>query len=177
MGNSRKSSLKATFSKFQKKQYQDQLQKTKLVAKTGKIQSSFKKRKAANNNGKSKRNQQSANFTVIPFLPTDTILLVGEGNFSFTRALFESDHPQLEHLPPANVTATAYDSEEVCYEKYPDARDIVKALRDKGVHTLFGVDATTMNSRKEFKNRKWNKIVWNFPHAGKRAYPDFRKTV
>ncbi|ESK96257.1 conserved eukaryotic protein [Moniliophthora roreri MCA 2997] len=123
----------------------------------------------------------------VPFRPTDTILLVGEGNFSFTRALSacigelegssSSTHPalaSLAHLPARNITATAYDSEEECYEKYPDAREIVKELRLKGVEVEFGVDAGKLEvlARNKGKGkgkelRKWDKVVWNFPHAGK----------
>ena len=102
----------------------------------------------------------------IPFRPTDRILLIGEGNFSFARALFHEAPPELEYLPPKNVTATAYDSEEVCYDKYPDAKDIVHLLRDKGVEVLFGVDGTRLERVGSLKGRRWDRVVWNFPHAG-----------
>ncbi|KAE9407786.1 hypothetical protein BT96DRAFT_986421 [Gymnopus androsaceus JB14] len=89
----------------------------------------------------------------IPFQPTDTILLIGEGDFSFARALARpsasrTELAHLAHLPPKNITATAYDSEESCYSKYPDAEEILERVS-------------------KFKGRKWSKIVWNFPHAGK----------
>ncbi|THV06511.1 hypothetical protein K435DRAFT_848989 [Dendrothele bispora CBS 962.96] len=82
-----------------------------------------------------------------------------------------TSHPpansNLEHLPPKNVTATAYDSEEECYEKYPDGEEIVRELREKSVEVRFGVDATKLERVSGFKGRKWDRIVWNFPHAGK----------
>lgn len=104
----------------------------------------------------------------IPFQSTDTILLIGEGNFSFTHALIVNPPPAggLEHLPPRNVTATAYDTEEECYEKYPDAEEIVKTLRERGVEIYFGVDATRLERIAGLKGRNWDRIVWNFPHAG-----------
>ncbi|KAF5352843.1 hypothetical protein D9756_006104 [Leucocoprinus leucothites] len=102
----------------------------------------------------------------IPFVSTDRILLIGEGNFSFARALVIYPPSTLDNLPPNNVTATAYDTEQECYEKYPDAEEIVAALRDRGVEILFGVDATKLEKVHGFKGRKWDRIVWNFPHAG-----------
>ncbi|KAJ6523542.1 hypothetical protein B0H19DRAFT_648072 [Mycena capillaripes] len=103
----------------------------------------------------------------IPFRATDKILLIGEGNFSFARALVRDAPGELEHLPPKNITATAYDTEEECYEKYPEAVEIVQGLRTAGVEVLFGIDATQLSKVATFKGKKWDRIVWNFPHAGK----------
>ena len=102
----------------------------------------------------------------IPFDPTDRILLIGEGNFSFARALAFHPPSLLEYLPPSNITATAYDSEEECYAKYPEAEGIVNTLRQKGVHVLFNVDAAKLDKCVALKGTRWDKIVWNFPHAG-----------
>ncbi|KAF8167559.1 hypothetical protein B0H34DRAFT_682307 [Crassisporium funariophilum] len=103
----------------------------------------------------------------IPFKPTDKILLIGEGNFSFARALIVNPPSELQSLPPRNITATAYDSEEECYAKYPDAHSIVAALRSSGVEIIFGVDGTRLERVSKLKGRRWDRIVWNFPHAGK----------
>ncbi|EIN14362.1 hypothetical protein PUNSTDRAFT_140670 [Punctularia strigosozonata HHB-11173 SS5] len=112
----------------------------------------------------------------VPFSPTDRILLVGEGNFSFTRALAlhtpvtysepSSSSDPLNYLPPGNITATAYDSEEDCYNKYTDAKEIVAGLRQAGVEVLFGVDATRLEKASKLRGRQYDRIVWNFPHAG-----------
>jgi 25S rRNA (uracil2634-N3)-methyltransferase len=113
--------------------------------------------------------------TTIPFHSTDRILLIGEGNFSFARALVHDAPPDLEYLPPKNVTATAYDSEEACYEKYPDAKDIVSLLRQKGVEVLFGVDGTTLERVGPLKGRRWDRVVWNFPHAGQSGFLEWSR--
>lgn len=105
----------------------------------------------------------------VPFKPTDRILLIGEGNFSFARALVVDSPPSLEHLPPANVTATSYDSEEACFSKYPDAEAIVNTIKQYGVEVLFGIDATKLQKHAVLKGRRWDRIVWNFPHAGTRS--------
>jgi len=104
--------------------------------------------------------------STIPFKPTDRILLIGEGNFSFARALTLNIPSSLEDLPSGNVTATAYDAEDDCYVKYPDAQIIVQGLREKGVEVLFNVDATKLEKVSALKGRQWDRIVWNFPHAG-----------
>lgn len=128
------------------------------------------------------------NKPTVPFRPTDRILLVGEGDFSFAHALVFDPPPSqpssststpapLSFLPPSYVTATAHDSEESCYQKYPRAREIVRALREKGVHVVFEVDATKLEklekrlggggrTRMRAGKRKWDRVVWNFPHAG-----------
>ncbi|KAF9486382.1 hypothetical protein BDN70DRAFT_846165 [Pholiota conissans] len=104
---------------------------------------------------------------LIPFKLSDKILLIGEGNFSFARALVINPPAELRSLPPSSITATAYDTQQECFEKYPEAEGIVSTLKDKGVEVLFGVDGTRLEKNASLKGRKWNRIVWNFPHAGK----------
>lgn len=136
------------------------------TARTAKItEAQVKAKRLSQSQGKGRR-QVKEQKSIIPFIATDTILLIGEGNFSFARALVIDPPTELIHLPPGNVTATAYDSEEDCYLKYPDAADIVASLRERGVQVLFGIDATKLDRVSTFKDRKWDKICWNFPHAG-----------
>ncbi|KIK63103.1 hypothetical protein GYMLUDRAFT_41416 [Collybiopsis luxurians FD-317 M1] len=121
--------------------------------------------------GKAKMKTPLTKRPTVPFSPEDTILLIGEGNFSFARALARPSSSRTElahlaHLPAKNITTTAYDSEEEVYAKYAEAKDIVASLREWGVEVLFGVDATKLEWTAALKGRRWNKIVWNFPHAG-----------
>ena len=115
--------------------------------------------------GKAKQSVRPSRRPTIPFKSTDSVLLIGEGNFSFACALIQS--PALElGLPPNNITATAYDSEEECYEKYPEARLIVSNLRLSGMEILFNIDGTCLEKNSALKARRWDRVVWNFPHAG-----------
>ncbi|KAF9786718.1 hypothetical protein BJ322DRAFT_1099198 [Thelephora terrestris] len=116
---------------------------------------------------KAAKKQAGRKTVTIPFDPTDKILLIGEGNFSFAHALAVNPPTQLQHLPPENITATAYDTEEECLAKYADAQEKIDALRAKGVDVIFGVDATRLDRVSQLKGKRWNKVVWNFPHAGK----------
>ena len=104
--------------------------------------------------------------TTIPFRASDNILLIGEGNFSFAVALLQHPPTPLDHLPSANIVATAYDTEEECYSKYPDAKQNVRVLREKGAQVLFNVNATRLERTSALKGRAFDRIVWNFPHAG-----------
>lgn len=157
MAKGKKTSLKTALSS-----QQSRLKKKQEAALAA--QAAEKSKKGPQPKGKGKAIAQRS---TIPFKPTDRILCIGEGNFSFTRALVCYPPSSLEFMPPSNVTATAYDSEDGCYAKYPDAAEIVAELRDKGVEVVFGVDATKLEKCSPLKGRKWDRIVWNFPHAGK----------
>mgnify|MGYP001761228051 FL=1 len=111
--------------------------------------------------------------TVQPFLRDDTILLVGEGNFSFTLALLSAPY----HHPPHRILATSYDSEEEVYKKYPDARDIIHQIRQmSGAHAsrilAFNVDAGALHKcdavtgTNKSDQRRWSKVWFGFPHVG-----------
>ena len=159
----KKPSLKASLSS----------QQTRL-ARNSKVKEAAQKQEAIHkikSKGKGKVPQRS----IIPFRPEDKILLIGEGNFSFSLALF--NHIALQALPPGNVTATSYDSESECVQKYPEAKVIIEELRSRGVEVVFNVDATALVKCKVLKGRKWNRIVWNFPHAGDGHYPKYRDTL
>ena len=165
MGKARNksSSLKATLQSQQTRlQEKYKIGKAAHAADKSGRNSNISKRRA-----KTQKNQESQRRRVtVPFLSTDHILLIGEGNFSFSRALICNPPPELEFLPPKNVTATAYDTEDECYSKYPEARAIVLDLKENGMEVLFGVDATKLEKVSALRGRRWNHIVWNFPHAG-----------
>lgn len=161
---SRKTSLKAALSS-----QQSRLKKKEEATHAARLADAKSKEKGK---GKTKaRPAPPPRSPTIPFAPTDHILLIGEGNFSFARALTRSAPPALAFLPAQNVTATAYDSEEACYAKYADAAGIVRGLREGGVQVLFGVDGTRLERCAGLRGRVWDKIVWNFPHAGEMVCP------
>jgi 25S rRNA (uracil2634-N3)-methyltransferase len=110
----------------------------------------------------------------VPFGPYEHILLVGEGDFSFTRALAVSHGC-------ANVTATSFDSGEEVASKYPtfDAiRTELEALTPP-VPVHHSIDATKISSYKELRCARddadneddaavdgWDTLVFQFPHTG-----------
>lgn len=130
-----------------------------------------KKRKKVKSGNKERENAQSAPSTntfahgsIVPFNATDTILLIGEGNFSFAAALFK--RPELESLLPGNVYATVNDSENVCVGKYAAARRNTDFLKEKGVNVLFDVDATALGNCSALAGKRFDRVMWNFPHLG-----------
>lgn len=158
MAKGKKTSLKAALSS-----QQSRLKKKQEVEQAARISEQKRKKQP-----QASESTSSAKPT-IPFVPSDKILLVGEGNFSYTRSLLVDAPLSLQYLPAENIVATAYDEEKECYEKYPEAEGIVGALREKGVQVLFQVDATKLEKCHALRGRRFDKIVWNFPHAGEQV--------
>ncbi|KAL8764242.1 MAG: hypothetical protein Q9184_000211 [Pyrenodesmia sp. 2 TL-2023] len=108
----------------------------------------------------------------IPFAPTDRILLVGEGDFSFAHSLYN-------HHNCSSVVATCYDTAVVLAKKYPQAtlyirklEDAARADEDVDFEILYGIDATKLgkggmaSGGKAVKKGGFDRVVFNFPHVG-----------
>jgi 25S rRNA (uracil2634-N3)-methyltransferase len=116
----------------------------------------------------------------IPFGEYDHILLVGEGDFSFTRSI------AIEH-GCANVTGTSYDAESEVHEKYPTFENVQSELSELAppVPLHHGIDATKLSSYKQLRCKReednepdvdeeeegptgegWDTIAFMFPHTG-----------
>jgi 25S rRNA (uracil2634-N3)-methyltransferase len=143
------------------------------LKKKKKVEDATAHQQAKGASGKGTAKGQNPRRSTNPFGASDRILLIGEGNFSFAVALLRHPPPSLDHLPPANVTATALDTEEACHAKYPDAEQNIRLLREMGTHVLFGVDATRLEKTSALKGKVFDRIVWNFPHAGE--YPSMAR--
>ncbi|KAG7696372.1 hypothetical protein KL930_005328 [Ogataea haglerorum] len=113
----------------------------------------------------------------IPFGQSDNLLLVGEGDFSFTQSIVNAGY-----VKPSCTWATSLDSEDDVYRKYPHAREVIESIRSSGVHVVFNIDATQLvnsfklssNVRKQAKRNVTilgtdhiDLIMFNFPHTGK----------
>ncbi|ORX98055.1 hypothetical protein K493DRAFT_406721 [Basidiobolus meristosporus CBS 931.73] len=106
--------------------------------------------------------KKSVNIQAVPFPFSieDTILLIGEGNFSFARALGNLLGTG------SSIIATCLDSEEVLKTKYDDAEKLMAEFKEAGGVVLFEVDGTKLDKLKEIKGKRFTRIVFNFPHAG-----------
>ncbi|KAG9482172.1 ferredoxin-fold anticodon-binding domain-containing protein 1 [Eleutherodactylus coqui] len=90
------------------------------------------------------------------------VLLVGEGNFSFSASLCDASQ-EIHH-----ITATCYELEDtVCNQ--PLAWRNVQHLRSKGAVVHFGVDATKLHECTFLTNILYDRIIFNFPHCGRKA--------
>ena len=108
------------------------------------------------------RMNQAASLMKNIYRPELRTLLVGEGNFSFSRALIrnweneelslkKAAHKQssyqknsVDDLPGFNMVATCYDKKEELYSKYQDVKDIVQEIKGKGGTVFCGIDGTKL---------------------------------
>ncbi|KAL5114526.1 hypothetical protein ACEQ8H_007559 [Pleosporales sp. CAS-2024a] len=109
----------------------------------------------------------------VPFGEYEHILLVGEGDFSFTRSL------AIEH-GCANLTATSLDSETDVQQKYPNFASVRNELSQLAppVPLYHGIDATKLSGYKQLRCMReddddddqgqdgWDTICFMFPHTG-----------
>jgi hypothetical protein len=96
------------------------------------------------------------------------LLLVGEGNFSFAFSLLRKLQCACDNKE-WRVTATSFDSHEQLVRKYPECVHSLKWKRSgKGfqdfVTVLHDVDATRLDSDPRISDRKYDQIIFNFPH-------------
>ncbi|GFP90973.1 uncharacterized protein at4g26485 [Phtheirospermum japonicum] len=89
-----------------------------------------------------------------------SILLVGEGDFSFSCSL------AMAFGLATNIVATSFDTYERLMEKYKSAYANIAVLEIMGATVLHGVDATQMRTFPDLRLRKFDRIIYNFPHAG-----------
>ncbi|CAJ1960220.1 unnamed protein product [Sphenostylis stenocarpa] len=88
------------------------------------------------------------------------ILLVGEGDFSFSLSLARSFGSAF------NIVASSLNSYDDVTKMYKHAKSNLDDLRKLGACLLHGVDATKMKHHSDLKMRRFDRVVFNFPHAG-----------
>jgi len=64
------------------------------------------------------------------------------------------------------MIATCYDNEKELKEKYDDAAENIEVIENLGGKVLYQIDAAKLSSLKQFKGKRFDKIVFNFPHVG-----------
>ena len=98
-----------------------------------------------------------------------TILLVGEGNFTFAAALATK-------MGGKNITATGLDTKKLTLQKYEDeARRSFSVLRSTQAETIFGFDATQVEAFESLLPKHFDFVVFNFPHVGGSTTEDVLK--
>ncbi|KAL6201841.1 hypothetical protein ACLB2K_025553 [Fragaria x ananassa] len=98
---------------------------------------------------------------VVHYSSKQKILLVGEGNFSFASCLAKG------FGSAKNMVAASLDSRESVLAKYSNAapRNLTE-LEDMGCVILHEVDVHTMSQHPLLLDQLFDRIVFNFPHAG-----------
>ncbi|KAL0399070.1 UNVERIFIED_CONTAM: Heavy metal-associated isoprenylated plant protein 41 [Sesamum radiatum] len=88
------------------------------------------------------------------------ILLVGEGDFSFSTCL------AMAFGSASNIIATSLDSKAFLKKNYQNAPSNINELRIRGGKVMHGIDATEMASHELLGHLTFDRIIFNFPFAG-----------
>nr|XP_023669355.1 ferredoxin-fold anticodon-binding domain-containing protein 1 isoform X1 [Paramormyrops kingsleyae] len=89
------------------------------------------------------------------------VLLVGEGNFSFSAALCQAAGGS------AKVTATCFQAEDVA-RLQDGAAENIRRLSESGADMYYEVDGTALECT-SLKQRSFDCIIFNFPHCGRKS--------
>lgn len=88
---------------------------------------------------------------------TDSILTLGDGDFSFSLSLIQDGHK------PKRLYATSYESLQSITSIYQNCTDILQALSTYGVKTFHDVDASDISATSAIPESHFDIIIWNFP--------------
>ncbi|KAK6541480.1 hypothetical protein TWF694_007289 [Orbilia ellipsospora] len=110
---------------------------------------------------KSKQIHTQNTKPIIPFTPTSSLLLIGEGDFSFTNSLINTPHIS----PTAILTTTTNESEPSTLQKYPHSEPTITTLKSSHHKLLFNIDVTKKYP-KAITSKRYDGIIFNFPHIG-----------
>ena len=99
-----------------------------------------------------------------------TVLILGEGDLSFTHAMLTQRHRIYPREPFKLVLASTYDSHGAVKQKYP-TNYIEKVKQYKSVIMKHNVDATILSQcifpeLQVDKHQKFDAIIFNYPHTG-----------
>ncbi|KAL2262621.1 hypothetical protein VTK26DRAFT_708 [Humicola hyalothermophila] len=128
-----------------------------------------KKQKTDKKSEQRQQKQQQNQQPIIPFSPSDPILLVGEGDLSFAASL-------ITHHRCTNVTATVLEKTPAeLSAKYPHIGPNIAAIEGPdsppGCRLLYNIDARklppfTTTTPPNQKVGAFKRIIFNFPHVG-----------
>lgn len=96
---------------------------------------------------------------VINELSNKNILIVGDGDFSFSKSLIQLNIN-------STITTTTLDTPQILYKSFPQSYDNIQTiLHHKGI-VQYEIDATKLSLI--YNHEKFDVVFWNFPHvAGK----------
>ncbi|XP_070774012.1 ferredoxin-fold anticodon-binding domain-containing protein 1 [Enoplosus armatus] len=95
--------------------------------------------------------------------PSRSILLVGEGNFSFS-----ASESQLYSETETSITATCLQRQKEAL-RHEGAASNIQIIKDSGGAVLFEVDCRKLGECAPLQGRVFDRVVFNFPHCGRKS--------
>ncbi|CAL9243744.1 unnamed protein product, partial [Arabidopsis halleri] len=89
------------------------------------------------------------------------ILLVGEGDFSFSLSLARA------FGSATNLTATSLDTQGELERKFKNGKANVEELERLGCSVVYGVNVHSMTTKPSIGSAIYDRVIFNFPHAGR----------
>ncbi|KAM9846818.1 ferredoxin-fold anticodon-binding domain-containing protein 1 [Aulostomus maculatus] len=96
--------------------------------------------------------------------PSRSLLLVGEGNFSFSASMCRF----YSSLESSSITATCLQPQEEVL-RHEGASSNIQTIKDSGGTVLFEVDCTNLGENASLQGRVFDRVVFNFPHCGRKS--------
>ena len=101
------------------------------------------------------------------------ILILGDGNFSFSLALYKSLDYLCSYLgssysaSDSHIDATSFDDLNSLLSKYPETKHIIQFLQSKdNCQILHEINATRQLYHQLMTDQPYDHIIFNFPHLG-----------
>ncbi|KAG7538112.1 hypothetical protein ISN44_As13g019300 [Arabidopsis suecica] len=88
------------------------------------------------------------------------ILLIGEGDFSFSLSLARA------FGSATNLTATSLDTQGELERKFKNGKANVEELERLGCSVVYGVNVHSMTTKPSVGSALYDRVIFNFPHAG-----------
>jgi len=97
----------------------------------------------------------------------DEIVVVGDGNFTFSRMLSKVCAASGEEV---KLTCTTLDDLATLQERYPEVDTYIEDMKACGAEVLHNIDGVRLLETAQLQGfdwtRKFDTCIWNFPHAG-----------
>ncbi len=90
-----------------------------------------------------------------------TRLLVGEGDFAYSKAL-TGKHQETHPLLGQSITATEFLEPD---DKRSQTQANIDLIRERGITVLMKVDGTKLHESRKLKEKRFQRIQWNFPFS------------
>eukprot|EP00056_Hartaetosiga_gracilis_P017430 m.7250 g.7250 ORF g.7250 m.7250 type:complete len:472 (-) comp5689_c1_seq1:147-1562(-) len=120
-----------------------------------------KKAKERKNQRTKKEKDEEKRSAEVKYKASHRILVVGDGDFSFSRGL-------VAHLggEGEKMIATSYDSFATVKKKYKGATKVIKGVSKSKATVVHGIDARALHEHFPKQKDFFHRVVWNFPHSG-----------